>query len=110
MAFDGALLSPAQTRPIQPVDVMLVLDNSGSMKRNDPNGLMRVAVSNFATHLRRDSQVGVVLFDQRVELALGLTSVSAASFQTNLSESLKRVDFSGSGPTFPAALRGPSIH
>ena len=34
---------------------------------------MQQAVSDFATHLRDDSQVGIVLFDQRVEPVLGLT-------------------------------------
>ena len=36
VAVTAGFLSLAQTRVSQPVDVMLVLDNSGSMKRNDP--------------------------------------------------------------------------
>jgi pSer/pThr/pTyr-binding forkhead associated (FHA) protein/Mg-chelatase subunit ChlD len=90
-----AVVAAAQTEPRQAVDVVLVLDNSGSMRANDPNRLLRQAVSEFAALLPADSQMAIVLFDERVELVLGLTPVSDASFQSGVAESLTRVDFSG---------------
>jgi len=97
-------MAPAQTLKTQPVDVMLALDNSGSMKQNDPNGLVKQAASEFASHLPAESQLGIVIFDQRVDLALNLTKVSGPEFQTQLAQSLKRVDYSGKWTDIPGGI------
>jgi len=105
VAFAGlAFGASAQTAPSPSVDVMLVLDNSGSMRKNDPNRLLRQAVSDFATHLRGDHRIGIVLFDHRVEQVLGLTDVSDVSFNSSLSDSLSRVDFSGQWTDIPGGI------
>jgi pSer/pThr/pTyr-binding forkhead associated (FHA) protein/Mg-chelatase subunit ChlD len=94
----------AQTLANQPVDVILTLDNSGSMKQNDPNRLLKQAVVSFASRLRDDSQLGVVMFDERVELLLGLTSVSDPSFKERLSTALKQVNYSGKWTDIPGGI------
>jgi hypothetical protein len=57
-----------------PVDVVLVLDNFGSMRKNDPRSLMHEVVTAFASRLSADSRLGTVVFDQAVNLGLALTA------------------------------------
>jgi pSer/pThr/pTyr-binding forkhead associated (FHA) protein len=107
MVFIGAFggqRTPAQAPANQPVDVMLVLDNSGSMKQNDPKRLLKQAVTEFASNLPAQSQVGIVLFDQRVDVIQGLTKVSDTGFQSELAQSLSRVDYSGKWTDIPGGI------
>lgn len=55
-------------------DIMLVLDNSGSMKQNDPDFLVSRAVNGFMRQQGPNIRVGVVLFDQRVRMPLALAA------------------------------------
>src|SRR5919106_4716940 len=64
---EATLPEPAAS-PTPPKDIMLVLDNSGSMKKNDPQFLMREMVSAFADGLAPDSRLGLVLFDEKAHL------------------------------------------
>jgi uncharacterized protein YegL len=83
----------AQSR--SPLDVILALDNSGSMKRNDPDRLMLGAASSFAARLGEDSRVGVVRFDGSARLVFNLTSTSVEGFGANLGEALGAIDYRG---------------
>jgi hypothetical protein len=47
-----------------PKDIVLVLDNSGSMKKNDPSFLTGIAVREFLDRLEGDNRVAILLFDQ----------------------------------------------
>jgi hypothetical protein len=47
-------LSAEVASPVVPKDLMLVSDNSGSMKQNDLKFLMREVVSSFANQLPGD--------------------------------------------------------
>lgn len=100
----GVMQTSAQNATSHPVDVMLVLDNSGSMKQNDPNRLVKQAVSEFASHLQAQSQLGIIVFDQRVDLVMGLTKVSDPEFQSKLSQSLDHVDYSGKWTDIPGGI------
>ena len=53
---------------------MLVLDNSGSMKQNDPDFLVSKAVNIFIRQQGPNIRVGAVLFDQRVRMPLALAA------------------------------------
>lgn len=55
-------------------DIMLVLDNSGSMKQNDPDFLVGRAVNIFIRQQGPNIRVGAVLFDQRVRMPLALAA------------------------------------
>lgn len=57
---EGRELAP--TGAHQPVDVVLVLDVSGSMEDNDPSRLAMTAATMFIDLLPRDSRVAVILF------------------------------------------------
>ena len=99
---------PPAPRTVQPVDVVFVLDNSGSMKENDPDFLTREAVMDFATVLAHDpgidGRVGVVLFDERSHLALGLTPIERGQTDELLRRALDRLDFSGQRTQGPAGI------
>ena len=52
------------------LDLLLVLDNSGSMKQNDPQFLTRAVVTEFVNSKRlpADARVGVVMFADNATL------------------------------------------
>jgi len=101
----GALLLAAQPGPALavPKDVVLVLDNSGSMKKNDPEFLTGVAVREFLGKLGPDTHAGVIIFDSRVEMAVPLAPLTEESRPTFL-RSLEQVDYRGQLTDIPAAI------
>ena len=62
-------------------DVILVLDNSGSMKKNDPQFLTKQAVTEFINKLDESTRVAIIIFDQDVRMAVPLTEITSASRQ-----------------------------
>ena len=46
-----------------PIDVILVIDNSGSMKKNDPHSLVPRMVHDFISFLHENARFGVIVFD-----------------------------------------------
>lgn len=90
------------SRAAAPVEVVFVLDNSGSMREHDPDFLTRQAVATFADALAVrgreegfEARIGVVLFDEDVELALPLSSIAADSARAVLAPALARLDYTG---------------
>ena len=77
------------------VDVVLVIDNSGSMRKNDPRFLMPKTVSEFLDRLPDANRVGMVLFDQRARLLRPLTELGAPAARQQLAASLEMVDYRG---------------
>ncbi len=85
-----------------PVDVVFVLDNSGSMRAHDPEFLTRDAVLAFAEALEAragkqafEARIGVVLFDEEARLALPLTKLSTGTAAAVLAPALAGLDYSG---------------
>ena len=50
------------------LDIMLVLDNSGSMLKNDPKFLTPEVVTNFLGDLADKARLGMIIFDQEARL------------------------------------------
>lgn len=92
----------------EPLDVVFVLDNSGSMKQNDPDFLTRQAVSNFTDALAQsselDGRIALVFFDDRARVAQHLTSASDIASTQRLSRTLSSLDFSGQRSNSPAGI------
>ena len=86
------------------VDVILALDNSGSMKKNDPRSLMRHVVSDFASRLSPNSQLGIVRFDKDAQLVMSLTPVNASASQELVTKTLRRIDYSGQRTDIPGGV------
>ena len=84
-------------------DIVLVLDNSGSMKKNDPQFLAKHAVTEFINNLDESTRVAIVIFDQDVRTAVPLTEISSASRQ-GLLDSLSQINYKGLYTNSPAAI------
>lgn len=75
-------------------DVLLVLDNSGSMKTNDPQFLTHKAVEAFVSSLDANVRVGILIFGQEPELVLPLSELFDSS-DPELQAALERLDYTG---------------
>ena len=101
VALASSLATPAVSA--QPRDLMLVLDNSGSMRKNDPDFLTGVAVKAFIRNLRGDVLLGIIIFDEEVDLAVPLSPLTVDTRSRYL-DSLERVDYRGQWTDSSAAL------
>ena len=86
-----------------PTDVILVLDNSGSMRENDPEFLAKRAVSKFVSELEQDTRAGILIFDQKVNYAVPLTELTVAT-RAAIQRSLEDIDYRGQFTDSPAAI------
>ena len=93
----------AATVQAAPHDVILVLDNSGSMRKVDPSLLAKRAASEFLQKLPEDFHVGVIIFDQNARLVLPLTPASVEA-RPKLAESLVGMNYRGRFTDSPAAI------
>ncbi len=84
-------------------DIVLLLDNSGSMKANDPDFLMADAVSRFVSQLDFNTRLGIVIFDQSVRLSYPLTGVSDTS-RAEMLASLEQINYKGQHTNSPDGL------
>jgi len=86
------------------VDILFVLDNSGSMKKNDPELMTHQSVLKLTKALKQDSRVGVVVFDVKADFAMPLTSVANPDFETDVKNSLRRLNYNGKYTNIPIAI------
>ena len=93
----------AQT-PDQILDLVFVIDNSGSMKKNDPNFITPQVVSTFVRQLPHNSQVGMVLFDIDARLLTPLALISDSQAQQRVIDSLLKIDYSGQFTNAPVGI------
>ena len=95
--------SDAVASPIMSKDVVLVLDNSGSMKKNDPDFLAKQAVTEFIRLQDEATRVAMVIFGQDVQLALPLTEASFGNRDTILS-GIEPMNYKGQFTNSPAGI------
>jgi len=84
-------------------DIVLMLDNSGSMRKNDPDFLTSVAVHAFIEGLGDNDHVAIISFDQRVKVLKPLAALDTAHRAALLS-SLSNINYRGLLTNSPAAL------
>ena len=99
----AALVLSIAAQSAVPTDVILVLDNSGSMRENDPKFLAKRAVSKFVSELEQDTRVGILIFDQKVNYAVPLTELTVAT-RAAIQRSLEDIDYRGQFTDSPAAI------
>ena len=75
------------------IDVVIVLDNSKSMRTNDPQRLMIPALREFVRHLPETTNVGVIVFGREARTALALEAKSSSEFAKNFADGLKKIDY-----------------
>ena len=95
--------SDADSDVVLTKDVFLVLDNSGSMKKNDPNFLVNKAVKEFISQQDENTRVGIVIFDQDVRLSVPLTDASLSNREKILN-SLEKINYKGLFTDSPAGI------
>ena len=84
-------------------DVILVLDNSATMKRVDAKGLASSAVGGFVKKLKGDVRAAIVLFDHSATVSVPLTAVTDES-RLEFLESLQKLNYRGKHPDIAIAL------
>lgn len=75
-------------------DVVLVLDNSASMKKVDPRGHLPSALEHFVAARRASTHVGVVVFDGQARLLVPLAPLDGVA-RARLAAVLSRLDYRG---------------
>ncbi|MEJ2098300.1 MAG: VWA domain-containing protein [Deltaproteobacteria bacterium] len=86
------------------VDLMFVLDNSGSMIQNDPKFITREVVTNTLNSLTQNFRVGMVVFDKDARLVQALTAVDTQAAKNTIAAKLDRINYRGQFTNTPAAV------
>ena len=76
-------------------EVVFVIDNSGSMRKNDPRMLTPKTVRTFLGQLPDTTRAAMVLFDERTRLLQPLMDLSDPASRERLINSLDKVDYRG---------------
>ena len=84
-------------------DVVLVLDNSGSMRHNDPARLAPAAVEEFVKAQPRDTRVAIVLFANEATLAMPFTPAEVAA-DGDAQQALAKFNYRGALTRTAAAI------
>ncbi|MGH8480030.1 MAG: VWA domain-containing protein [Gammaproteobacteria bacterium] len=105
LACDGVLAQPQPTAAPAALakDIVLVLDNSGSMRQNDPAALTRQAVATFVGQMDPDTHLGMVFFDSDAREVLPLTRLGDTTGEA-LNQKLELLDYRGQRTNLAAAL------
>jgi len=102
--FVTAQRSYAEEKAAPALDIILVLDNSGSMKGNDPEFLTKTVVLNFIEGLSSDSWIGFVIFAEKPELAMPLALVTDVETRGKVTRVMDKVNYRGKFTNIPAAI------
>lgn len=78
------------------LDVVVVVDQSGSMKSNDPKGLMREAVNSLITMLSPEtSRVGIISFNRAQTKVAELTELKDLDITKALNAKVDAIEYKG---------------
>ncbi len=99
-----SLVFAADEKKSFPLDLVIVLDNSGSMRQNDPNLLMKEVVTRFIARQGPDTRLGLVIFAEKADLALPLVNLGAEETGKTISQALQGIDYHGKLTNSAAAV------
>ncbi len=85
-------------------DVFLLLDNSGSMRQNDPGFLMRKVGANLLDELDNNTRLGIISFDTKARVLMPLALLSSVSEKQSGHQGLSQIDYNGALTNIPAAF------
>jgi len=89
---------------LPPMDIVIAVDNSGSMVKGDPEFMSRSLVSKFLEGLSGDARISFVIFDESLHLAMPLTPFAEKGTARRVSEAMSKVDYKGQYTDIPAAI------
>jgi len=75
-----------------PTDTALIIDSSGSMASNDPQGRRKEAAKAFLTLCPPGDSVGVIDFDSSARQLIGLTALSGSQDIQRVSQAIDLID------------------
>ena len=84
-------------------DIVMMVDNSGSMKKNDPEFLAHRALKTFISTNDDDTRLALITFDKDVKLTVPFTPLTDTS-RPILFDTINEIDYSGPLTNSPAAL------
>jgi len=85
-------------------EIVFVLDNSGSMKKNDPERITREVVTDFIHNAKNGSRIGMVIFGKEARILQPITAIEAPETRTRLINSLEKIDYRGQFTNTPAGI------
>ena len=86
------------------MDLVFVIDNSGSMRKNDPKSITPKVVETFVRQLPESAQVGVVLFDENARILSPLTLISGKHDGNDIIAGLDKIDYRGQFTNTPMGM------
>lgn len=104
VSLDRKNKSPSTDKVKPKLDIIFVIDNSGSMKENDPNFITREVVTSFSSALESQSRLGMVLFDHTARLVEPLTEKRDDKPDAKFVKSLEKVNYKGQFTNSPAGI------
>ena len=96
----------AQPKPVskRPKEIVFVLDNSGSMKQNDPNRITEDVVTSFIKNVETGSRLGMVIFGKDAKVLEPLTEITGTEADTKFIDSLNYLDYQGQLTDTPTGI------
>jgi pSer/pThr/pTyr-binding forkhead associated (FHA) protein/Mg-chelatase subunit ChlD len=102
MVAPAPVLAAESAGPL--IDLVFVIDNSGSMRKNDPKFITPKVVETFVRQLPESAQVGVVLFDQNARILSPMTGISGKQDGNEIISGLKKIDYRGQFTNTPMGM------
>lgn len=87
-----------------PRDLLFVIDNSGSMKKNDPAFITNRFITEFLDQLGPGDRCGMILFDSSARLVTPLTEMDQENRFLTLKKNLNQVNYKGQFTNSPAGI------
>ncbi|MBW6442146.1 VWA domain-containing protein [Patescibacteria group bacterium] len=84
--------------------IVIVLDNSGSMKKNDPKFLTKAVVKNFINRADVKTKIAILIFDKEIKLSLPLTLMTTQENKLNAEKIIEDVNYNGLYTNIPIAI------
>lgn len=85
-------------------EIIFVLDNSGSMKQNDPNRITKDVVASFIKNVDAGFRLGMVIFGKDASILEPLTEITGTETDDKFIDSLNRLDYRGQLTNTPTGI------
>lgn len=101
-------LNPGSAKPVK--DIVLIIDNSGSMKDTDPNQDRYTAAKNLINRMDEDNRVSVMVFDHATTLLQPFTRVKNQEAKDEIIAEIDGLTTTDGGTDISLALENTMTH